>query len=182
MVTIHSDSKFGPFSGKSTIVIKHEHNEFKSHSKSILNSFYSLTKRGRKWEKKLFEGEWSKNNFTSLFRGILWKLYSRGQGYEKALTMKEQAFPMAHQTQKAVNEVMEKIPKLAKKWIMKGLFRRHRSIALRTRSHYCGIKLICMSNSVTYTYIWKSMFKYKEKRREEPTRGCEAWWIRGIIC
>lgn len=111
-------------SPRGTIAIKHENNEFKSHSKSILRSLLLQPNNERLLK-------WSKNNFTC--RSLRWcpgpdEEREKRFHHEGAYVARSRGgFPMARQTQKAVNEVMLENAKAraGKNWIMKRLFIRH---------------------------------------------------------
>lgn len=91
-----------PLSPRGTIAIKHENNEFKSHSKSILRSLSPTSQ-------PTF-AEMIKKQFHLPLRWCLGADEKRFH-HERASERSRGGFPMARQTQKAVNEVMFKMPK-----------------------------------------------------------------------
>lgn len=122
----------------SALAMKHEHNEFKSHSKSILRSFHPASERLPKW---------SKNNFTSPCRRCP-LLAPCSRRHKNPFQF---WWHVKHKRQ--LMKLWRQMPQQTREKV------NNEKAALRTETSFAGIKLICMLNSVTYSYIGKSMME-----------------------
>lgn len=118
-----------------------EGNEFKSHSKSILHSFHFALAMVSEEREVRVANKRRKKSAKSILIGIA--------------SLSRSVFLSPRQAQKAVNEVMCRELRgeggIEKKWIMKGT-----TSSVRWgggKNFAAAVKLICMSNSITFPYI-----------------------------